>query len=66
MAKCLCPLIGPANRKKSKNKKEGKERSDHIRETGIDRPTFAWISEHQMAFDALKIAQTTAPVLQVS
>ena len=40
-----------------KVKKEGKERGDHIRKLEFTN------SEHQMAFDALKIALTTVQVL---
>ena len=29
----------------------------------LTKPSFAWTSEHQKAFDALKVALTTAPVL---
>ena len=29
----------------------------------LTKPSFVWVSEHQKAFDALKIALTTVPVL---
>ena len=29
----------------------------------LTKPTFVWASEHQQAFDALKTALTTAPLL---
>ena len=29
----------------------------------MTKPSFVWVSEHQKAFDVLKIALTTAPVL---
>ena len=29
----------------------------------LTEPTFVWASEYQRAFDALKVALTTAPVL---
>ena len=30
----------------------------------LTKPTFIWMSEHQVAFDTLKIALTTVPVLR--
>ena len=45
--------------------KNGKGVSDFIRreKSDLTQPTFVWVSEHQKAFDTLKIALTTAPVL---
>ena len=41
------------------------EGSDIIRREKLDltQPTFLWATEHQKAFDALKVALTTVPVL---
>ena len=64
VAKCLHQLIGPTNVKKTKAKKVRKEVTT-LDEKNLDltQPTFVWVSEHQKAFDALKVALTTAPVL---
>ena len=64
MAKCLHQLIGPMNVKKSKRKKEMvKKEVTTFEKPALTKPTFVWISGHQMAFDTLEIALTTAPVL---
>ena len=60
MAKCLHQLIGPMNVKKSKSKKEKvKKEVTTLEKPELTKPTFVWMSEHQMAFDTLKIALTT-------
>ena len=33
------------------------------KKSDLTQPTFVWVSQHQKAFDALKVALTTAPVL---
>ena len=33
------------------------------KKSDLTQPTFVWVSEHQKAFDTLKLALTTAPVL---
>ena len=64
MAKCLHQLIGPVNTKKTKGKKVRKEvTSLEEKRLNLTKPTFVWASEHQKAFDAPKLALTTAPVL---
>ena len=64
MAKCLHQLIGPNNVKKTKSKKVKKEVIMlENQKLNLTQPTFVWVSEHEKAFDALKIALTTAPVL---
>ena len=52
------------NVKNSKSKKEKVKREmTTLEKLELIKPTFIWISEHQVAFDIIKIAFTTAPVL---
>ena len=60
VAKCLYQLIGLTNVKKSKDKK--KEMTT-LGQPEQSKPIFIWTSEHQMTFDHLEKAFTTAPVL---
>ena len=64
VAKCLHQLVGLTNTKKTKGKKVRKEVTT-LEDKKLDstKPLFVWASEHQKAFDALKIALTTAPVI---
>ena len=64
MAKCSYQLIGPTNVKKTKGEKVRKEvTAIEDKESDLTQPTFVWASEHQKAFNALKIALTPAQVL---
>ena len=61
-------MFTPVNRSdqcQEDRSEKGKERSDYIRSEKLEltQPTFVWVSEHQKAFDTLKLALTTAPVL---
>ena len=56
VAKCLHQLIGPTNVKKTKSKKEkAKKEVTTLEKLDLTKPIFVWMSEHQMAFDALKM-----------
>ena len=64
VAKCLHQLVGPSNIKKTKGKKVRREVTAlEDKNTDLTKPLFVWASEHLKAFDALKVALTTAPVL---
>ena len=65
IAKCLHQLIGLTNVKKTKVKKIRKD-AITLEEKNLDltQPKFVWASEHQKAFDALRLTLTTAPVLR--
>ena len=47
----------------SKKKKGNKKEVTTLCPLEQMKPIFIWTSEHQMSFDALKTALTTAPVL---
>ena len=60
----LHQLAGLTNGKKTKRKKVRKEvTSLEEKKLDLTQPTFVWVSEHQKAFDALKVALTTVLVL---
>ena len=64
IAKCLHQSIGLTNVKKTKGKKVRKEVTAlEDKKSDLTQSTFVWVSEYQKAFDAQKVALTTAPVL---
>ena len=49
---------------KKSNKEKVKKEVTTLEKLELEQPIFFWMSEHKVAFDALKIALTTAPVLE--
>ena len=63
VAQCLHQLVGLTNVKKTKGKRKEATTLEEPKKPDVTLPKFVWASELQKAFDALKLALTTAPVL---
>ena len=65
IAKCLHQLVGLTSIKKTKDKRKEATSLEDLKKPDLTLPKFVWASEHQKAFDTLKLqALTTAPVLR--
>ena len=63
IAKCLHQLVGLTNVKKTKGRRKEVTALEKSKKPDLTEPKFVSASEHQKAFDALKLALTIAPVL---
>ena len=63
IAKCLHQLVDPTNVKKTKGKRKGVTTLEDQKKMDVTQPVFVWVYEHQKAFNTLKLALTTDPVL---
>ena len=63
IAKCSHQLVGPTKVKKTKGKRKEVTTLEDQKKLDLTLPKFVKASQHQKAFDALKLALATAPVL---
>ena len=63
IAKCLHQLVGPTKVKKTKGIRKEATSLEDQKKLDLTLPKFVCASEHQKAFDALKLALTTAQML---
>ena len=61
ITKCLHQLLGLTNVKKTKGKRKEATTLEELKKLELTIPKFVWVSEHQKAFDALKLALGYSP-----
>ena len=66
IAKCLHQLVGPTNVKKTKGKRKEVTALEEQKKLELTILKFVWASEHQKAFDALKLAFNYSPSAGIS